>query len=116
MRQKAPSFFTYYLAAGDTVAADKIDVDRPLTTSDLSVSDLQASIVIDLPKKWNTRFQQSVQFKRVDKSTPTVSDTTSDAGTQETAGQSAGQQSDDSTGGTNSGTGGTHASNIFQDE
>lgn len=56
-----------YLAAGDTEAADKIDTGRELTASDLATSDLQACIVIDMPKKWTTRFQQTVEFKRVAK-------------------------------------------------
>lgn len=54
-----------YLAAGNTAAADKINIDRDLAASDLSVSDLTAYIVIDMPKKWDIRFQQSVEFKRI---------------------------------------------------
>ena len=42
-----------------------IDVNRALSTSDLSVSDLTAEIAIELPKKWNERFQSKVTFKRV---------------------------------------------------
>ena len=54
-----------YMAAGNTAAADKIDVNRELMASDLATSDLTACIVIDMPKKWDTRFQQSVDFKRI---------------------------------------------------
>ena len=42
-----------------------IDVDRALKLSDLSVSDLTASIAIDLPKKWNERFKSKAEFKRM---------------------------------------------------
>ena len=56
-----------YLDAGDEVAAAKIDTERALTVGDLATSDLKACIVIDLPKKWDTRFQQAVEFKRVAK-------------------------------------------------
>ena len=58
-----------YLAAGDTAAAEKIDIERELVAGDLATSDLQACIVIDLPKKWDSRFQQTVSFKRVSKMT-----------------------------------------------
>ena len=65
-----------YLAAGDTESADKIDTERMLTAGDLATSDLTASIVIDLPKKWDTRFQQSVEFKRVTRATSVVAEPT----------------------------------------
>lgn len=52
------------LAADPTL---DIDVNRALTTSDLSVSDLDATIAIELPKKWIERFQSRVEFKRVKK-------------------------------------------------
>ena len=44
-----------------------IDVNRELTVSDLSVSDLTASIDISLPKKWQERFKSKAGFKRVNK-------------------------------------------------
>lgn len=83
-----------YLAAGDTEAAEKIDTERELTPSDLATSDLLACIVIDMPKKWTTRFQQTAEFKRVVKGTVVMEeDTTTD---------------DTTTGGTDTGgTGGT---------
>ena len=68
-----------YLAAGDTESADKIDTERMLTAGDLATSDLTASIVIDLPKKWDTRFQQSVEFKRIVKGL-IIEDVTTDNG------------------------------------
>ena len=80
-----------YLAAGDTEAADKIDTERELTAGDLATSDLQACIVIDMPKKWLTRFQQTAEFKRVAKGTVVVEDddtddTTTGGGTTDTGG------------------------------
>lgn len=42
-----------------------IDVNRALTVSDLSVSDLTAEIGIELPKKWIERFQSKAEFKRM---------------------------------------------------
>ena len=56
-----------YLDNGDTAAAARIDVDRALEASDLTVGDLVPSITIDLPRKWDSRFAQSVEYKRVSK-------------------------------------------------
>ena len=42
----------------------EIDANRELQTSDLTVSDLTASIAIDLPQKWQERFQAKAEFKR----------------------------------------------------
>ena len=44
-----------------------IDVDRDLSLSDITVYDLEASIGVELPKKWNERFMQKASFKRVNK-------------------------------------------------
>lgn len=44
-----------------------IDVNRVLSTSDLSTSDLTAEISIELPKVWNERFRTKATFKRVNK-------------------------------------------------
>ena len=52
----------------DPQKAEKIDVNRALTLSDLTVSDLTASIAIDLPKAWNDRFHSKASFKRIDNS------------------------------------------------
>ena len=46
-----------------------IDVNRALTVSDLSISDLTAEIAIELPKKWQERFKSKAGFKRVNKTT-----------------------------------------------
>ena len=59
-----------YLDAGDTESAEKINVNRTLESADLSVNDLQACIVIDLPKRWDTRFKQ----QRVTKGASMMSD------------------------------------------
>ncbi len=61
-----------YIANGDMASADKIDVNRELSASDLATSDLTAGIVIDLPKKWDSRFLQTVTFKRVTKANVVV--------------------------------------------
>ena len=69
----------------------EIDVNRELKTSDLSISDLTASIAIELPKVWNERFQTKAGFKRVNKTT-VESDESAGAGA-----------SDDNSGTSNSG-------------
>lgn len=61
-----------------------VDVNRELQASDLPISELTASIAIDLPKKWQERFQTKAQFKRVYKAlTDTTDDTSSDGGSDE---------------------------------
>lgn len=57
-----------------------IDVNRELMVSDLSVSDLTASIGIELPKKWTDRFKSKAEFKRVNKSTTDAGDSSDDGG------------------------------------
>ena len=65
-----------------------IDVNRALTLSDLSISDITAEIGIELPKKWTERFKTKAVFKRIAKgdaeaadepenTTPTNGDNTS---------------------------------------
>lgn len=54
-------------AETDPTKAAKIDVNRPLKTSDLSVSDCSVSIIVDLPKDWSTVFMQKAKLKRVSK-------------------------------------------------
>ena len=63
------------LAADPTL---EIDVNRALTTSDLSINDLTAEIGIELPKKWTERFQTKAEFKRVTKATAEVAENTGD--------------------------------------
>lgn len=60
------------LAADPTL---DIDVNRELMLSDLSVSDLTASIAIELPKKWTERFQSKAEFKRIKTSSDTAEGT-----------------------------------------
>lgn len=85
------------LAADPTL---DIDVNRALMVSDLAVSDLEASIAIELPKKWIERFKAKAEFKRVNKGmTVEVSDTTN--GTD--GGGNSGGGGDDNTGTTDTG-------------
>lgn len=67
-------------AETDPEKAAKIDVDRQLTPSDLTISDCTVSIVVDLPKSWSTLFHQQAKIKRVAKtySESTSSDTATD--------------------------------------
>ena len=44
---------------------EDIDVNRDLKASDLTIDDLTASIVIEVPKKWSERFHTEADFKRV---------------------------------------------------
>ena len=52
------------LAANPTL---NIDVNRSVTTSDMTTNDLSASIGIEMPKKWKSRFKENVNFKRVNR-------------------------------------------------
>ena len=54
-------------AETDPDKAEKIDVNRELETSDLTTSDIVASIAIDLPKKWLERFHAEAEFNRITK-------------------------------------------------
>ena len=94
------------LAADPTL---DIDVNRAITVSDLSISDLTAEIAIELPKKWNERFKSKAEFKRVNKTTADgteASEATEDSGETGGSGNTGGGEN---TGGTenNGGTGGT---------
>ena len=77
------------LAADPTL---DIDVNREIQTSDLTVGDLTASIAIEMPKKWDERFQSKAQFKRITKTTgeaagdDTGSGSTDDSGTTDNSG------------------------------
>ena len=93
------------LAADPTL---DIDVNRALSTSDLSVSDLTAEIAIELPKVWNERFQQKASFKRVSKTNADVTET--DGGTTDGSDSTNTGGTDNSTpsgGGSGSNTGGS---------
>lgn len=97
-------------AETDPEKAAAIDVDRALTTSDLTISDCTVSIVVDLPKSWSTAFMQKAKLKRVAKTLTDTAESTDDAGeggsentgSDETQG---GQQTGGSTEGGGSGSG-----------
>ena len=63
-------------AETDPEKAAKIDVNRALTVSDLTLSDLTASIAIELPKKWDERFKSKATFKRITKDAAESGETT----------------------------------------
>ena len=85
-------------AETDPEKAAAIDVNRAITTSDLTISDCTVSIVVDLPKEWSTSFMQKAKLKRVNKaSTETAEDDGQQSG-------NTGSGSDDNTGGENSNT------------
>jgi hypothetical protein len=106
-------------AETDPEKADKINVDREIQTSDLTVSDLTASIVIDLPKKWVDRFHSEAEFIRVAKSAAGGDTTvggdgnggsTDNSGTTDNSGSGStvnGSGSTDNSGSTESGNGGS---------
>ena len=80
-------------AETDPEKAAKIDVNRALTVSDLTLSDLTASIAIELPKKWDERFKSKATFKRITKdaaesgeTTPESTDSTDTTGGGNTSG------------------------------
>lgn len=88
------------LAADPTL---EIDVNRALSTSDLAVSDLTASIAIDLPKKWNERFQSKAEFKRMNKATGDDSNTSTTDPTDDGSNTNPTNPTNDSTGGNEGG-------------
>ena len=83
-------------AETDPEKAALIDVDRAITLSDLSISDLTASIAIELPKKWDERFKSKASFKRVTKDVDSVEAEEAAEGTDST-------DDTDTTGGDNTG-------------
>ena len=72
--------------AAETVPekAALIDVNRPLAVSDLAISDLTASIAIEMPKKWDDRFKSKATFKRITKDGVVESGETTPEGTDPT--------------------------------
>ena len=87
-------------AETDPEKAALIDVDRAITISDLTTSDCTVSMMVDLPKSWNTIFQQKAKLKRVAKAqtdtdatgTDGSDDTSTDSS--QTSGSDSGQASD----------------------
>ena len=80
-----------------------VDVNREVSVSDLAVSDLTASIAIDLPKKWNERFQSKAEFKRVKISATGTTEEEEEPDSMNTGGDNTGGGSNDNGGGTNNG-------------
>lgn len=89
------------LAADPTL---DIDVNRALEVSDLTVNDIEASIAIELPKKWIERFKTKAEFKRITKDTTEANDESSTPGGTNTGGGSTtGGSGSDNTGGNSGG-------------
>jgi len=97
------------LAADPTL---DIDVNRELSVSDLSISDITASIAIEMPKKWNERFQSKAEFKRVKNTNADGADDTEESnpsggsGTEEEGNPSGGSTTNNENPGTDNGGGG----------
>ena len=87
-------------AETDPEKAALIDVNRAISVSDLSIGDLTASIAIELPKKWDERFQSKAAFKRITKDSDSVSEGTDSTDDTDTTGG-------DNTGGNSQGGGST---------
>lgn len=82
-----------------------IDVNRALTVSDLSTSDINAEIGIELPKMWIERFKTKAVFKRITKgsaegtddsenTTPTTGGNTTGGGNTPSGGSNTGGSGD----------------------
>lgn len=82
-------------AETDPEKAALIDVDRAITISDLTTSDCTVSMMVDLPKSWNTIFQQKAKLKRVAKA-QTDTDATGTDGSDDTSTDSSQTSSSDS--------------------
>lgn len=67
-------------AETDPQKAALIDVNRAITTSDLSISDCTVSIEVDLPKTWSIDFEKQATLKRVKNSSSEVDEVTDDTG------------------------------------
>ena len=67
-------------AETDPEKAAAIDVDRVLTTSDLTISDCSVSIVVDLPRAWSESFKQNATLKRVSKALTESTESTEGSG------------------------------------
>ena len=68
------------LAAGDTEAANAIDVNRLLKASDLKTTDLTAGLDIDFGSKFVASFGKAAELERVSKGTPEPTSTPSNGG------------------------------------
>ena len=63
-------------AETDPEKAAAIDVNRALTTSDLSISDCVATIEVVLPKDWSDTFKKRAELKRVSKALADATEST----------------------------------------
>ena len=86
-------------AETDPEKAALIDVDRAITLSDLSISDLTASIAIELPKKWDERFKSKASFKRVTKTSEEAEEAAEGTDSTDDTENTGGSQGGDSQGG-----------------
>ena len=57
-----------------------IDVNREIETSDLTIKDLEVSIAIEMPSKWDDRFASKAELKRVTKATAELAESDNDEG------------------------------------
>ena len=57
-----------------------IDVNREIETSDLTIKDLEVSIAIEMPSKWDDRFASKAELKRVTKATAELAESGNDEG------------------------------------
>jgi len=57
-----------------------IDVNREIETSDLTIKDLEVSIAIEMPGKWDDRFASKAELKRVTKATAELVESGNDEG------------------------------------
>ena len=57
-----------------------IDVNREIETSDLTIKDLDVSIAIEMPSKWDDRFASKAELKRVTKATAELAESDNDEG------------------------------------
>lgn len=68
-------------AETDPEKAAKIDVNRALRTSDLSINDCTVSIVVELPKSWAETFNQKAKLKRAAKDSEELAESGDEEGT-----------------------------------
>lgn len=94
-------------AETDPEKAAKIDVDRALKTSDLTISDCTVSIVVDLPKAWSENFMQKAKLKRAGKTEDgeEESENSSNGSSSSSQGEANGGSSANGGGGTENGSG-----------
>ena len=55
-------------------------MNREIETSDLTIKDLEVSIAIEMPSKWDDRFASKAELKRVTKATAELAESDNDEG------------------------------------